>query len=202
MAFSPGATVARPSGQERADRLVDAARQLANQTGSAAFTVAEVVDRAGASLKGFYRSFAGKDDLLVALLAADSGVGAGLLAELVGRHRAPERRLRAFVEGIFALVTLPGATGYAGVLVREHRRLLEDRPDALRQALSPLIDLLATEIAAASGAGVAASTDAVRDASTVFALLLAGIHDVTVGANPDDVADHLWRFCWHGLQAR
>jgi AcrR family transcriptional regulator len=202
MAFSPTATDMLPSAQERADRLVDAARALANQTGSAAFTVAEVVDRAGASLKGFYRSFGGKDDLLVALLEADSRVGAGLLAERVGRHRTPERRLRAFVEGIFALVTLPGATGYAGVLVREHRRLAEDRPATLRQALSPLIDLLAAEIAAASGAGVAASTDPARDASTLFALLLAGIHDVTVGAEPDDVAGHLWRFCWNGLQAR
>jgi AcrR family transcriptional regulator len=202
MAFSPSAVADLPTGRQRADRLVDAARELANQTGSAAFTVAEVVDRAGASLKGFYRSFGGKDDLLVALLEADSRVGAGLLTELVERHRAPERRLRAFVEGIFALVTLPGATGYAGVLVREHRRLAEDRPVALGQALSPLIDLLASEIAAASDAGLATSTDAGRDASTVFAILLAGIHDVTVGADPDDVAQHLWRFCWNGLQAR
>jgi AcrR family transcriptional regulator len=202
MAFSQADTIARPSEQERAGRLVDAARQLANQTGSAAFTVAEVVERAGSSLKGFYRTFGGKDDLLVALLEADSRVGATILGELVEVHRAPQRRLRAFVEGLFSLVTLPGATGYAGVLVREHRRLAEDRPAALGQALSPLIDLLAAELAMAADAGVATSRDPHRNASTVFALLLVGIHDVTVGADPDEVAEHLWRFCWNGLQAR
>src|SRR5687768_1817645 len=115
MAFStgPAATSVLPAASERADRLLAAARDLANETGNAAFTVAQVVERAGASFKGFYRSFGGKDDLLLALLEADSRVGAVLLADLVDRHDAPERRLRAFVDGIFALATLPGASGYA-----------------------------------------------------------------------------------------
>ena len=202
MPFSAGVTTVLPSPQERADRLVAAARDLANETGSAAFTVAQVVERAGASFKGFYRLFGGKDDLLLALLDADSRVGGRLLADRVERHRPPEHRLRAFVEGIFELATLPGATGYAGVLVREYRRLAEERPADLRRALSPLVDLLAAEITAASGAGVTTSGDPARDASTMFALILTGIHDVTIGADADDVAAHLWRFCWNGLQAR
>jgi AcrR family transcriptional regulator len=202
MTFSTTAELAPTRAAERADRLVAAARDLANETGSAAFTVAHLVERAGGSLKGFYASFDGKDDLLVALLAADSRAGAEVLEDLVDRHRSPQRRLRAFVDGIFAMATLPDAAGYAGVLVREHRRLAEHRPEELARALSPLVDLLADELAAATRAGVAGSPDPAQDAATVFALMLNGLHEVTVGADSDTVTDHLWRFCWNGLQAR
>ena len=46
---------ARARDVERMERLVDAARQLANESGSAAFTVAQVAERAALSLKSFYR---------------------------------------------------------------------------------------------------------------------------------------------------
>src|SRR3954467_13307915 len=123
----------------RRQRLVDAARELATESGSAAFTVAQAAGRAGASLKGFYGCFAGKDELLLALLAEDSRVGATLVAERVSAQSAPGDRLRACVDALFELVALPGALGYAGVLVREHRRLDVERPDELRAALAPLI---------------------------------------------------------------
>ena len=65
---------------DRPGRLVAAARDLANESGSANFTVAQVALRAGLSLKSFYRCFRSKDDLLVALLAAESQIGAAFLA--------------------------------------------------------------------------------------------------------------------------
>ena len=68
---------------DRLERLVAAARDLANETGTAGFTVAQVAQRAGLSLKSFYRCFAGKDDLLVALLEEDSRLGSVILAEMV-----------------------------------------------------------------------------------------------------------------------
>jgi len=196
MTFSePGESAAR------AERLIDAARDLATESGSAAFTVADVARRARASLKGFYGCFPGKDDLLLALLAEDSRVGATLVAEQVAAHDDPVDRLRAYVDALFALVAQPGALGYAGVLVREHRRLGEQRPDDLRAALAPLVDLLATELAEAAAAGRASLTDPRRDAETVFELLLTGVLDVTLGRRePSDEAAHLWRLCWRGLR--
>jgi AcrR family transcriptional regulator len=189
---------ARARSAERLERLVSAARDLANETGSAAFTVAQVTARAGLSLKSFYRCFAGKDDLLVALLEEDSRLGATLLAEAVDRHPDPESRLRAYVSGLFEFLQHPGALGYAGVLVREHRRLSEARPDDLDRALAPMITLLETELAAASTPR--ADFDPARDARRVFALLLEGIYDVTLGrVEPLDEADAVWAFLWAGL---
>lgn len=186
--------------EARQERLIDAARELATESGSAAFTVAEVARRARASLKGFYACFAGKDDLLLALLEEDSRVGATLVAEQVARHDDPVDRLRAYVHGLFSLVAQPGALGYVGVLVREHRRLGEERPDDLRAALAPLVELLARELAYATATGRAATPDPGRDAETVFGLLLAGVHEVTLGRrDPYDEATDLWRLCWSGL---
>jgi AcrR family transcriptional regulator len=191
---------ARTRSVERMERLVAAARDLGNETGTAAFTVMQVTERAGLSLKSFYRCFPGKDELLIALLEEDSRVGASMLAEAITPRREPVERLRAYVDGLFEFLTLPGALGYAGLLVREHRRLAEVHPAELRAALAPLIDMLATELAAA-GLSEGVSGDTSRAAETVFGVLLSGINDVTLGrAEPREVAVYLWRFCWAGLR--
>jgi AcrR family transcriptional regulator len=184
----------------RMERLVAAARDLANESGTAAFTVAQVAEHARCSLKGFYRCFASKDDLLLALLEDDSRLGAQMLQERIDAARAPRDRLHAYVATMFEFLTYTGALGYAGVLVREHRRLSEEHPDELELALAPLVDILVAEIEAANAAGVTASGDPRRDARATFTLVLASIHDVTVGrAAPLDEADHVWRFVWRAL---
>jgi AcrR family transcriptional regulator len=169
-------------------RLVQAARDLADANGSASFTVAQVAARAGASLKAFYRTFAGKDDLLVALLATESSIGAAVLRDIVAVREGPP--LRAYVEGIFELASLPDAHGYARVLVQEHRRLAERRPDDLDAALAPLVELLA-EIVGDE-----------RDARTVFGLVLSGLHDVSLGrSDPRDTATYLAAFAARGVRS-
>ena len=191
---------ARARSADRLERLVVAARALANETGSAAFTVAQVAARAGVNLKGFYRYFAGKDDLLVALLEEDSRLGAELLRTQVDRHADPETRLRSAVTGTLELITWPGALGYAGVLIREHRRLAESRPEELNRALGPIIDVLTDEVRGAVDAGVAVTPDPRRVARTMFALVLEAIHDVVLGrAEPLAEAQFVWDFCWHGV---
>jgi AcrR family transcriptional regulator len=186
---------------ERLERLVGAARDLANDSGSAAFTVADVSRAAGLSLKSFYRCFAGKDDLLVALLEEDSRLGAEILAARLAPLDDPGARVREYVLGVFEMLTHPGAVGYARMLVQEHRRLAEERPETLRAALAPMVEVLATAIARASEAGVARSVEPARDAETIFVLVLEGIHEVGLGrADPLEQASYLWRFCAAALQ--
>ena len=188
---------------ERLERFLAAARDLANEHGSASFTVAQVTQHSGLSLKSFYRSFGGKDDLLVALLEEDSRLGAGILGEQVEAHTEPVDRLRAYVFGLFELLTHPGALGYARMLVQEHRRLSEERPDELRVALAPMVDLLTAQIALAVETGASASAEPARDAQTLFVLVLEGVHDVALGhVEPLEQAEYLWRFCANGLAIR
>ena len=182
---------------ERMERCVAAARDLANETSSAAFTVAQIAARANVSLKSFYRCFPGKDELLLALLEDDSHIGARVLAERVGARDSATAALHACVTELFALLSVPGALGYAGVLVREHRRLSEHYPLELRVALAPIVELLAQHIAAATP-----TADPRRDAETMFRILLQGIDDVIVGRARDaaELGEYLWKFCWQGLE--
>jgi AcrR family transcriptional regulator len=179
------------------ERCIAVARELANETSSAAFTVAQIATRANVSLKSFYRCFPGKDELLLALLEDDSHIGARVLAEGVGTRDDPVASLHACVTELFALLSVPGALGYAGVLVREHRRLSERYPLELRVALAPLIEMIAVHIAAATS-----TDDPRRDAETMFRILLQGIDDVIVGRVDDaiELGEYLWSFCWQGLE--
>jgi AcrR family transcriptional regulator len=181
---------------ERMERCSAAARELANETSSASFTVAQIAARAEVSLKSFYRCFPGKDELLLALLEDDSHIGARVLAQRVGTRDDPLAALHACVTELFAFLSVPGALGYAGVLVREHRRLSEHYPLELRVALAPLVELIAVHIDAATS-----TSDALRDAETMFRILLQGIDDVIVGRsrNAGELGEYLWQFCWQGL---
>jgi AcrR family transcriptional regulator len=180
-----------PDVEARPELLVAAARDLAGETGSAAFTVAQVTAHAGLSLKAFYRCFASKDELLLALLAADSRIGAEVLAERIGARRGDDA-VHAYVTELFAMLGLPGASGYAGVLVREYLRLSEHYVDELRAALAPLLDLLAINLV---------SEQPRRDALLMFGVLLGGIHDVVVGRVDDshELAEYLYHFCTKGV---
>jgi AcrR family transcriptional regulator len=162
----------------RMERLVEAARGLANETGSAAFTVAQIAERAGCSLKAFYRCFASKDELLLALFEDDSNLGAQIVRARVAAEATPAARLHAYVVGLFEMLTNADAVGYAGVLVREHRRLRETHADELDVALAPLVDLLVDEIQRGCAAGICNTPDPSRDARVVFALVLDGFHEV------------------------
>lgn len=182
---------------ERMQRIVSAARGLANETGSAAFTVADIAKGAGLSLKGVYRCFAGKDEILLALLEEESRRGATILAERIALHEEPAARVRAFVDEIFRLLTHPAADGYAGVLLCEQGRLSMECPDELATALAPLVDLLAEQIVAT---GLFDPDEARRAADTVFGVVLGGIADVTRGrADAHECGAWAWRFCAGGL---
>jgi hypothetical protein len=100
--------------------------------------------------------------------------------------------VHAYVTELFAMLSLPGASGYAGVLVREYLRLSEHYVDELRTALAPLLDLLA---------GHLRSAEPRRDALVMFGVLLGGIHEVVIGRVDDaaELAEYLYRFCTAGV---
>jgi AcrR family transcriptional regulator len=194
---SLGAAVDRSSATAR--RLVDVTRELAASQGSADFTMADVAARAHVSLRTVYRQFAGKDDLLLALFEEESAVGAVLLAQEMDAGSTDDR-LRRFVVGLCGL--LMTGSGYASLLVREHLQLGDRRPDELRAALGPLVDLLEAELVAAALAGAVRPVDR-HDAVVVFTTVLAHVHAVLL-FSPDDgpveAAERLWAFCAAALR--
>jgi hypothetical protein len=139
----------------------------------------------------------------LALLEEDIGVGALFLRDLIDAHTEPVDRLREWLTGLFELMGA-GDKGYVMLLVREHQRLSEARPDQMRVAVAPFIELLVADLEVASASGVIRPGDPQRDAQLIFRLALGAIRDLVSGNEDrpiDDVVAHLWDFCWRGLRA-
>ena len=73
---------ARSRAENRVELFLDAARELMS-TNSGEFTVQEVVERSGQSLRTFYQYFAGKHELLLALFEESIRAAAAHLEEVV-----------------------------------------------------------------------------------------------------------------------
>lgn len=193
---------ARARAHARSDRFVAAATELLQEHGTTNFTVQDVVERSGMSIRTFYKYFASKEDLLIAVsetVVAREAVPR--LRQLVDKHRDPLRRLRAFVEG---LVELSGGTTkpVARTLTSYHNRLAESRPADLAQAMKPQVDLLVELI------GDVARTQPLRADLTIeeaaqltHYLVLAVVHGRLLGSdgNAEISARAIWRFCAAGM---
>ena len=86
---------ARSRAENRVELFLDAARELMN-TNATDFTVQEVVERSGQSLRTFYQYFAGKYELLLALFEESVEGAAAQLEIVVAERDDPIERLHAF----------------------------------------------------------------------------------------------------------
>ena len=80
---------------DTSNRFVKAARELLRETGDLSFTIREVVTQSKMSVRDFYKTFASKDDLMLALFE-EYCAGAGRVATSLhdgarGRRRADPR---------------------------------------------------------------------------------------------------------------
>src|SRR6202040_2235043 len=80
---------ARIRAENRVQRFLDAAIELLNEGSGRDFTVQEVVERSGQSLRSFYQYFNGKHELLLALFEESVRTTADQLHELVAEEPDP-----------------------------------------------------------------------------------------------------------------
>src|SRR5207249_5970458 len=87
---------ARARAEKRVQRFLDAALELMQRAPDNEFTVQEVVERSGQSLRSFYQYFAGKHELLLALFEEAIRSTAEQLRESIIGEKTPEARLHRF----------------------------------------------------------------------------------------------------------
>jgi AcrR family transcriptional regulator len=185
----------------RSDRFVAAATRLLQERANTDFTVQDVVDRSKMSIRTFYKYFASKEDLLVAVyetVVARRAVP--LLRKRIDKVKDPMLRLRAYVEG---LVELTGKTGPVGrMLINYQNRLAESRPADLAAAMKPQFELLVELIA-----DIARTRPLRRDLTVETAArlthytVLAAAHGRALGSEGavDIAAETIWQFCLSGM---
>ena len=88
---------ARVRAEKRVQRFLDAALELMTTSSDKEFTVQEVVEKSGQSLRSFYQYFAGKYELLLALFEESVRSSAEHLEEVVAQEDDPLERLHLFV---------------------------------------------------------------------------------------------------------
>src|SRR6187200_2478150 len=101
---------ARARAEKRVQRFLDAAVELMSSSENKDFTVQQVVERSGQSLRSFYQYFAGKYELLLALFEESVRTTAQHLAESIEGIDDPLQRLQAVLAEYYRVCT-PGPKG-------------------------------------------------------------------------------------------
>jgi AcrR family transcriptional regulator len=194
---------------ERSRQIVEAAYELLEADGLDGLTIRAVLKSTGLSRRAFYERFADKDELVLAVFEEALRFAARRYGEQVRSVANPLERMRLIVTGIAlgtsSLDTMDSGYGRRGAaaISREHLRLAESRPDDLQAALSPLIALIAQQLADGMQAGLVRRCDPQRLATLVYNLISTTVHSELLtqrAVQPDrerrvQLAADLWEFC-------
>ena len=85
----------------KSNGFVRAAMDLLDETGGLTFTVQDVVDRSKLSLRSFYQTFVGKDDLLLALFEECVASAADWQRSRMAKHDDPIKQIEVFLTSLW-----------------------------------------------------------------------------------------------------
>jgi AcrR family transcriptional regulator len=185
---------ARARAISKADQFMQAAVALLRERGQPDFTVQEVVERSGMSLRSFYHHFASKDELLLAVI--EEGVRSHLayMRTAVQAEEDPRSQLKAFVYSYYGSPDTddPASRG----LSIFHLQLADSRVDEYRTAYKPQVELLVDILTKGRQAGVI-RTDLKIEALAQFVtdVLVYGINMRVLGVHvvgSDLTAEEIW----------
>lgn len=178
---------------EEVERILAAAVRVMARVSPQAPRVTDIVAEAGTSNKTFYRYFAGKDDLILAVMERGVALVVSYLEHQMEKADEPADKVARWIAGCLAQVSDPQ--------LRTMSRAVGDQmaagggdPDVM----APMRALLRDAISAVPG------SDPERDTNAVFRFT-AGMmrHYVDTGVQPSRTdVEHLVRFCLRGLGVR
>jgi len=201
---------ARSRAEMRVQRFLDAAFELIADGDSPDFTVQEVVERSGQSLRSFYQYFGGKHELLLAVMEESVRATAGHLEEAVAGADAPGEALHRFVVEYHRLCrpvgTRAGTSGAGPVMVEFAQQLLTSHPADAARVFSPLVVLFERLLDDAAAAGVLRpGLDHRSVAGTVLEVVMFNAFAATIGGaslkDGTSAAEELWDLVFHGIGA-
>ncbi|GFG95427.1 hypothetical protein MTIM_13060 [Mycobacterium timonense] len=184
--------------------MLDAARRLIQEKDD--FTTQELVAEAGVALQTFYRYFASKDELLLAVIGDAMTEACDRWAKAAADMSDPMDRLRSYITA--PLQQFHGdAQEAAGIrfIVSAHWHLHRIFPTELAEAEQPFVDLLRAEVAAAAEKGLLRPRNPEWDTWFIVELQRAIYHYYAYAAKTDEdlkaTEENLWEFCKAALGA-
>ena len=210
---------ARTRAEKRVQRFLDAALELMNDSESGKeFTVQEVVERSGQSLRSFYQYFGGKHELLLALFEESVRWTADHLQKQIADEDDAFERLHIFVVEYYRLcrpkvsktdkATRKKRPPTTPVMVDFAQQLLTGHPTEAARAFAPLVALFGELLDGAATAG--AIKPGLRHgpiAGVVLEAIMFNAFSSTIGGTPveadsGDPAEQLWDLIVNGIGPR
>ena len=205
---------ARTRAEHRVQRFLDAAVELMNDGSGREFTVQEVVERSGQSLRSFYQFFDGKHELLLALFEDSVRTTAELIRERVDEEGDALERLHRFVveyyrfcrpaqKGKSAKAKVPSPALWSTFA----QQLLTDHPKEAARAFTPIVSLFREVLDAAAAAGVIrGELHHDRIAGIVLEAVMFNAFSFTISgaslrSGEDEAAEELWELVFYGIGA-
>jgi AcrR family transcriptional regulator len=201
---------ARVRAENRVQRFLDAALELLTSAPDKEFTVQEVVERSGQSLRSFYQYFAGKHELLLALFEDAVRTTAEQLREELADADDPLDRLHRFVVSYYRRCQPPAKgraskTNPAPALADFAQQLLTSHPDAASRAFAPIVTLFEEVLDEAAAAGVIRSDmPHSRLAGVVLQAIMFNAFAAIIARSSSrdgggDAPEELWDLLMHGI---
>lgn len=184
--------------------MLDAARRLIDTKGDE-FTTQELCAEAGVALQTFYRYFASKDELLLAVIGDAMTDACERWVQGAADMPDPLTRLRYYLTSTLELLDGDNNRAATGRFIVSTRwRLHRNFAKELAEAEKPYVDLLRGEVDAAIEAGLLNPPDPEWDPWFLAELARSVFHYYAFATHDGDeelelVKERLWRFCLTAL---
>ena len=205
-AVSRSLSAARSRAEQRVQRFLDAAFKLIDEKGTTDFTIQEVVDRSKQSLRGFYRYFDGKDQLLLVLFEENFRESVEDISAFVESVSDPVERLRAFTIRLHEWcepVETPRKLGAHNrrPISEFSVQLAGNHPDRVKAAIAPISMMLVELLDAAVATGQIQVADTHRTGGLVLRTVMFSWFGNRLAASSRlrISAEDTWDFCVSGL---
>ncbi|AZP79785.1 TetR/AcrR family transcriptional regulator [Mycobacterium avium] len=182
---------------EEVERILAAAVRVMERVAPEPPRVSDIVAEAGSSNKAFYRYFAGKDELILAVMERGVAIVVSYLEHQMAKEATPRGKIARWIEGTLAQVADPHLISMTRAAAGQMSAGTSWRA-ADQEMMRPLRELLVEPVAALG------SSDVDRDVEAVFSCTAAALRRYVGSAQqpaPDDIA-HVVRFCLRGLGVR
>ncbi len=194
---------ARQKAITRGGKFIRAANQLIRKTGKADFTVQDVVETSGMSLRSFYQYFATKDDLLLALVEEAVGDYVADIRARIEPETDPVEMLQLLVKTMFSAADLSSSSSRGMVLFSWH--LADTRTEEFSAIFSPQVTMAAEILEAGVASGVFRNDIDVPVLAALVMHTVVSVMDMRilgVRMSPRFIdEDDLVRFCLAGVMA-
>jgi AcrR family transcriptional regulator len=200
---------AREAAEERVQRFIDTALELMSSPNGDEFTVQNVVESSGLSLRSFYHHFTGKYELLLAVFEETVRTTAHFLEQEIDTSDDPLDRLRLFITGYYRTCRSgqPPQTEQrlpARTMGQFAHQLLFDHPQEASHAFTPLVSILRQLLdEAAAAAVIQPGLDHEQTAGVILQSIMFNAFATTVTGSTTDAVEGreelVWKLLLHGL---